>query len=158
MVTANPPTNLERSYVVDTTELLSFFLNRNGLAGKIIRSFVLDLFTPYKAIDEIWKNRGEWFQRRPNLSLDDFTDTLNWYIKVVHVDRDSNEFTLAYKQMKSIDPNDAEFLALALKLKVPIWSEGKHYKCQQLVSVFTSKDINRLSYQSPELWAAINRQ
>jgi len=90
--------------------------------------------------------------------LDDFTDTLNWYIKVVHVDRDSNEFTLAYKQMKSIDPNDAEFLALALKLKVPIWSEGKHYKCQQLVLVFTSKDITHFSHQSQELWAATNRQ
>ena len=90
--------------------------------------------------------------------MHDFTDTLNWYIKVVHVDRNSNEFTLAYKQMNSIDPNDAEFLALALKLKIPIWSEGKHYKCRQLVSVFTSKDINRLSYHSPELWAAINRQ
>jgi predicted nucleic acid-binding protein len=87
LVTANPPTNLESSYVVDTTELVSFLLNRNGLAGKIIRSFVLDLFTPYNAIDEIWKNRGEWFQRRPNLSLDDFTDTMKWYIKVVHVDK-----------------------------------------------------------------------
>jgi predicted nucleic acid-binding protein len=60
--------------------------------------------------------------------------------------------------MNSIDPNDAEFLALALKLKVPIWSEDKHYKCQQLVSVFTSKYITHFSYQSPELWAAINQQ
>jgi hypothetical protein len=50
------PTILESSYVVDTTELVSL-LNPNGLAGKIIRSFVLDLFTPYKAIDEIWNNR-----------------------------------------------------------------------------------------------------
>jgi len=56
----------------------------------------------------------DWFQRRPNLSLDEFTDTLNWYIKVVNVDRYSNEFTLAYGQMKSIDPNNAEFLASAL--------------------------------------------
>jgi hypothetical protein len=44
----------------------------------------------------------DWFQRRPNLSLDEFTDTLNWYIKVVNVDRYSNEFTLAYGQMKNI--------------------------------------------------------
>ena len=50
------PTILESSYVVDTTELVSL-LNPNGLAGKIIRSFVLDLFTPYKAIDEIWNNK-----------------------------------------------------------------------------------------------------
>jgi predicted nucleic acid-binding protein len=60
--------------------------------------------------------------------------------------------------MKSIDPNDAKFLALALKLKVPIWSEDKHLKCRQLVFVFTSKDITHFSHQSQEVWAAINRQ
>ena len=46
--------------------------------------------------------KEDWFQKSPNLSLDDFTDALNRYIEVVHVDRYSNEFTLAYGQMKNI--------------------------------------------------------
>jgi predicted nucleic acid-binding protein len=144
LASSNPAVSLERSYVVDTTELVSFMLNRNGLAGRIIRSLVLNLFTPYMAIDEIWKHREEWFRRRPALSLDDFTDTLTYYVKIVHIERDSKEFNQAYEQMKDIDPNDIEFLALALKLKVPIWSEDDDYKSQPLVKVFTSRDIARL--------------
>jgi predicted nucleic acid-binding protein len=158
LAAVNLPTHLERSYVVDTTELVSFMLNRNGLAGKIIRSLVLDLFTQYIAIDEIWKHKDDWFRRRPNLSLDDFTETLSWYIKIAYVDRNSNEFALAYERMKNIDLNDVEFLALALKLKIPIWSEDDDYKSQPLVKVFTSRDIARLSSQLPELWLAINQQ
>jgi predicted nucleic acid-binding protein len=155
---SNPSARLERSYVVDTTELISFMLNRNGLAGRIIGSLVLNLFTPYMAIDEIWKHREEWFRRKPALSLDDFIDTLNRYIKIVHVDRNSNEFTLAYEWMKNIDLNDVEFLALALKLKIPIWSEDDHFKSQTLARVFTSRDIACLSSQLPELWLAIKQR
>jgi predicted nucleic acid-binding protein len=51
--------------------------------------------------------------------------------------------------MKDIDPNDIESLALALKLKVPIWSEDDHFNSQPLVRVFTSRDIARLSSQLP---------
>jgi predicted nucleic acid-binding protein len=133
-------------------------LNRNGLAGRIIGSLVLNLFTPYLAIDEIWKHREEWFRRKPALSLDDFIDTLTYYVKIVHIERDSKEFSQAYEQMKDIDPNDTEFLALALKLKVPIWSEDDHFKSQSLVKAFTSGDISRLSRQLPELWFAIKQQ
>jgi hypothetical protein len=78
---------LERSYVVHATELISLMLNRNGLAGRIIRSLVLNLFAPYMAIDEVWKHREEWFRRKPALSLDDFIDTLTYYVKIVHIER-----------------------------------------------------------------------
>jgi len=149
---------LATSYVVDTTELVSFMLNPHGLAGRIIRSLVLDLYAPYVAIDEIWKHKDEWFKKRPNLSLADFTDTISSYIKVVPIDRNGPEYTTAYKQMKDIDPNDTEFIALALQINSPVWSEDEHFSRQTLVEVVTTQDIFNVSWQRPELWQALNRQ
>lgn len=43
------------------------------------------------------------------------------------------------------DPDDADFLALALSINACIWSNDQHLKKQPLVKVFTTKElINRL--------------
>lgn len=39
------------------------------------------------------------------------------------------------------DPDDVDFLALALSLKGAIWSNDPHFKQQSLVKVFTTKDL-----------------
>ncbi|MEM3804385.1 MAG: PIN domain-containing protein, partial [Conexivisphaerales archaeon] len=116
----------------------------------------LDLYTPYKAVDEIWKHKDEWLRRRPAISLQNFIDSLGYYVRVVMVDQDSNEYMLALQIMKSIDPNDAEFLALALSMKMPIWTEDPDFKSQNLVSVKTTKDIVNLSSRIPDLWQALH--
>ncbi len=43
--------------------------------------------------------------------------------------------------MKVIDIKDAPFIALALKLKIPIWSNDKHFKKQQKVVSYTTDEI-----------------
>ena len=39
------------------------------------------------------------------------------------------------------DPDDADFLALSLFLKAPIWSNDPHLKQQSLVEVFTTGEL-----------------
>ena len=39
------------------------------------------------------------------------------------------------------DPDDADFLALALSIKAAIWSNDPHLKIQPLVRVFTTKEL-----------------
>jgi len=41
----------------------------------------------------------------------------------------------------SPDPDDIQFLALALKLKLPIWSEDRALQRQSLVKVFTTSEL-----------------
>jgi len=47
--------------------------------------------------------------------------------------------------MKDIDPDDAPFLALAMKTKVDgIWSEDKGFQQQNHVKVYTTKELLEL--------------
>ena len=39
------------------------------------------------------------------------------------------------------DPNDSDFLALALSIDASIWSNDKHFKEQSLVKVFTTSEL-----------------
>jgi predicted nucleic acid-binding protein len=44
--------------------------------------------------------------------------------------------------MKDIDPDDAPFLALAMKTKVDgIWSEDKGFQQQNYVKIYTTKEL-----------------
>ena len=57
----------------------------------------------------------------------------------------TEEFKDFLKEAKSIspDPNDVEYLALALKLNCPLWSEDKSLKGQNKVKVLTTSELIR---------------
>ena len=40
-----------------------------------------------------------------------------------------------------IYPNDIDFLALALKLKLPVWSNDSHLKKQSKVIVYSTSEL-----------------
>ncbi|MBN2517441.1 MAG: hypothetical protein JXB14_01210 [Candidatus Altiarchaeota archaeon] len=44
----------------------------------------------------------------------------------------------------SPDPNDSEYFALALKLGCPIWSNDKALKKQDVVRVYSTKELSEL--------------
>jgi len=43
--------------------------------------------------------------------------------------------------MKNVDEKDTPFLALAMQLNCPIWSNDKHFKEQQVAEVYTTSEI-----------------
>lgn len=53
----------------------------------------------------------------------------------------SDKFKEAFDVMKNIDEKDTPFLALALKLEYPIWSNDKHFKKQEKIQVYTTEDL-----------------
>ena len=72
-----------------------------------------------------------------------FLNTLLEYIIVVDESRYIDKIKKAYEICKKFDEKDTPFIALALKLGIPIWSNDKDLKEKQnLVSVFTTKEIN----------------
>lgn len=146
---------METSYVADTTVLVSWLLSPSKLTGRIVRSLELNLYTPYKAIDELWRHQREWSERRSGLQFSQFMDSVRYYVDVVHVDGSWEESRGAAEAMAPIDPNDSEFLALALRLGTPLWSHDRHFEEQNMVEVVTSGDILRLSHELPTLWMAL---
>jgi predicted nucleic acid-binding protein len=146
---------LQTRFVIDTTIVVSWLLTPDKLTGKIVRSLELKLHTPYMTVTELWKHRADWSHRRPSFDLQQFADTIGYYVRIAPPDRYAQEISEATALMGRIDPDDSEFIALALKLGVPIWSHDKHFKQQTRVAVVTSGDILALSPQLPTLWEAL---
>jgi len=149
---------METTYVVDTTILVSWLLTPSRLTGKIVRSLELQLFTPYKAIDELLRHRNEWSARRPTTDFVEFIDALRYYVNVIHVDPVWSECKKAIEVMDPIDPNDSEFLSLALRLRIPVWSHDAHFRQQSLAKVVSSREILEKSHEIPTLWMALQEQ
>ena len=149
---------LERRYVIDTTVIVAWLLKPNGLSGRIVRSLELELYTPYKAVDELWSHKSEWSRKNPNIDLHKFVDQLQYYLRIQYLKRDSPYLIEAEKMMKQIDPDDAEFVALALELDAPIWSYDPHFRQQNKARVIGSDYIVRNSPDIPALWEVVKKE
>jgi predicted nucleic acid-binding protein len=146
---------VQTRYVVDTTIIVAWLLNPNNLTGKIVRSLELELFMPYMAVNELWEHRDEWTKKKPSLDLKDFTDGIGYYIRTIMIGQNSHEMVEAKRVMDKIDPDDSEFVALALKLDASIWSHDRHFQAQDRIKIATSGDILRQSHELPALWEAL---
>ena len=73
-----------------------------------------------------------------------------------------NEYAHKMQEAKSImdpiDPEDAEFLALAMAHDLPVWSHDPHFKRQSKVRVVTSTGILRQSVDVPPLWETLQEE
>lgn len=56
-----------------------------------------------------------------------------------------DQISSAYTVMKEIDPKDTPFLALALHLECPLWSDDAHLKRQSLVPCYSTSEIPELA-------------
>jgi predicted nucleic acid-binding protein len=146
---------LQTRYVLHTTIIVSWLLDPEKLTGKIVRSLELELFAPYLAVSELWEHRADWSRRRPSFDLLQFTDAIGYYVRIAPPDMYSQEMSEATAVMGRIDPDDSEFIALALKQGAPIWSHDGHFKQQTRVGVVTSRDLLALSPELPTLWEAL---
>jgi len=54
------------------------------------------------------------------------------------------------KRRVSPDINDVLYLALALKLNCPVWSNDRKLKNQNAVRIYSTQEIIRISQQRPE--------
>ncbi len=57
-----------------------------------------------------------------------------------------------------IDPDDTEFLALALMLDTPIWSYDTHFRKQNKIRTFSTEYILRNSPDIPTLWEELKQE
>ena len=56
-----------------------------------------------------------------------------------------DQISRTYTVMKEIDPKDTPFLALALHLECPLWSDDTHLKQQSLVPCYVTFEIPELA-------------
>lgn len=149
---------MQTRYVVDTNIIVQWLLKPDGLAGKIIKSSELELFTPNKAIDELWENSKDWIGKKIDIDLKQFTSALCEYIVIVDPPYDGQAMRKARSVIEPIDPEDVEFLAVAMIKDAAIWSYDHHFKEQKLVRVVDNLDLLKMSPENPALHLALGNQ
>ena len=131
--------------VLDTNILISSLL-RNGLTRDIISVSPFKMYTVEYARFEIEKHRDELLSKS---KLDEKSfDYLNEFIfgKINFI---ASEDLVPFKNraievMHEIDIDDAPFLALAMSLNCPIWSNDGHFKRQDVIRAFTTNELMSL--------------
>jgi len=125
--------------VADTNILFSFFWKKS-LSRKILSSGAAELFSPEFALEEINAYESE-IRRKTGLSKEEFRESrkeLALLVGFVPVE----EYRRFFKSLLSVpDKDDIDFLALALHIGCPIWSQDKALKRQGAVTVYSTAEL-----------------
>ncbi len=126
--------------VVDTNILFTQFW-KNSFTKKLFTNKKLNLFSPEYALEEIKLHAGEILEKT-KISKEEFNKLrkeMVILIKFVPLQGYSN----LLKDLLNVisDSKDIDFLALALKLDCPIWSNDPHLKKQTKIQVYTTEEI-----------------
>lgn len=130
------------SFVLDTNIIFSSLL-KDSSARKIILSDIFELFAPEFLFAEINKYKRK-ILGKTGLDKNNFEFLLllvQSHVAVISFREFSGFLNEAEELMKNIDLKDAPFIALALKLKIPIWSNDLHFKKQDRVFSYTTDEI-----------------
>ncbi|MBS3163575.1 hypothetical protein J4427_02690 [Candidatus Woesearchaeota archaeon] len=134
---------------------MEFILDANILFSALIKdshirhfllfsnlSFYISEFT----LEEI-NEHIEIIKEKTGLSASEIKDILDYIIaysniKIIPLE----DFKDYIKQAKTIcpDPDDIMYFALALKLKCPIWSNDKKLKNQNIVEIYSTKQLLKI--------------
>jgi len=126
--------------VVDTNVLFSYFW-KFSITRKILMHQDMELFAPEFALEEINKYKKD-IMNKNNLNYEEFEHikfNLAIAIKFISLEEYSKSLKTALKI--SPDPNDIDFFALAIKLKLPIWSNDTKLKKQNKIEIITTTEL-----------------
>jgi predicted nucleic acid-binding protein len=126
--------------IVDTNILFTFFWD-NSLAKKLLMKINLELFSPEFALEEINKYKEDILEKT-GISEKQFKQhRRDIAIAVEFIPLEEYKAFLKQAIKISPDQNDIDFFALALKLKLPIWSNDSLLKKQNKIKIFSTKDL-----------------
>ena len=128
--------------VLDSNIIFSALI-RKSTTRDIILSDVFDLHAPEYIFAEITKHK-ELLLRKSKMTEGDFNALLLLLQKHVHfVSKDNyyEKMPVAEDILREIDITDSPFLALAMVLDCSIWSNDGHFKQQDQIGVYTTKEL-----------------
>ena len=131
--------------VIDANILFAALIARKKSLDIILRPDI-EIAAP-NFIKKEWKEHQEEIAKKANLSI---SETTAFFIILTEKVRfyTPEEIIQEIGEIKDTieDVDDLEYLALALKLKCPLWSEDKDLKEQSVVNVINTQElINLLS-------------
>ncbi len=128
--------------VLDSNIIFSALI-KESTTRNIILSDAFDLNAPEYIFNEIAKHK-ELLLRKSKLDEGEFDALLLLLQKHIHLvskEKYDEMTTIAEDILKNIDITDSPFLALAFSLNCSIWSNDWHFKQQDKVRVYTTKEL-----------------
>ena len=123
--------------VLDSNIIFSALIKKS-ITREIILSDLFELYAPEYIFNEITKHKE---LRKSKLDGGDFEALLlllQIHIHLVTKDKYYEKMAVAEDILSNIDITDSPFLALALALDCPIWSNDEHFTQQDKVEVYTT--------------------
>ncbi len=129
--------------VVDANVLFAALI-KDSETARLLFAKELHLFAPEFLLVEVAKHRDEIARktRRPGEQVWRFLDIVSRRIAIVP-EEDWKRFE-AEATVISPDPGDISYLALALHLRCPVWSNDARLKGQKRVEILSTREIIEL--------------
>jgi predicted nucleic acid-binding protein len=131
-----------KSFVLDSNIIFSSLI-KESTTRKMILSDIFNLFAPEFLFTEINKYKKE-ILNKSGLTEEKFEILLlliQSHIAVIPIEKFLDFRDELEEVMKDIDKKDSLFMALALKLEIPIWSNDSHFKEQNKIESYTTAEI-----------------
>jgi len=131
--------------VVDTNVLISALLKDDSVTARLLRSNAYSYYYPWDGLTEIDHYRDYVISKRCRyIQASSFEHALQFVlgsINIVPSEMYSCRINEAFNLIKDKDPKDTPFLALALQLRSPIWSNDKHFKNLDNVMIYSTQSL-----------------
>lgn len=130
------------NFVVDTNILLSALI-KDSINRKILIESGLNFYYPEISLHEIQKHKS-LVLKKSGMNENQFKGLLNILLDniiLVSDDKFAESLKEANHLIGKIDAGDVVFLACAISLNIPIWSDDKHFQAQKKIKVLTSQEF-----------------
>lgn len=129
--------------IIDANILFSSLI-KNSITAEIIFTYDIKLYSPEYIVEEFLKYQ-DLIMKKTHRSEEEFTTTMH-LLKCVITVISKEEYSKFMKDAEEISPDekDTQYFALALKLKIPIWTNDSKLKEQEKVKVYSTKEIIEL--------------
>ena len=125
--------------VVDTNVAFSL-LKKDSFTKQLANKHSLKLYSHPFLLEELSKY-SELLCSKLKISEDKFEKIKEILSRLVNLKVKISPQQLNWAKRLISDPKDSPYLALSLKLNIPVWSEDSHFKEQSVVEVFTTKEL-----------------
>ena len=134
--------------VIDTNILIGALVRDTSFKARLLKNKRVLFFFPDYGLVEIEKFR-EYIcsKREKDTTAPSFDYAIKFLLESVTVvprQLYQDQIPRAYILMEKIDPKDSPFLALALHLECPLWSDDTHLKRQSLVPCYSTQEFSGL--------------
>lgn len=125
--------------VADSNVLFGYFW-KNSVNRHLILNVEIKSYSPNFALKEISKYKEEIINKA-RISKKEFEELFEELKSEVEFVEEKYYLDYLKNANNILDINDIEFVALAMKLKLPIWSNDKELKIQNLAPVLNTEEL-----------------